>query len=148
VTRNLYGEGVFNGTRATVTNMGFDAVTITTGEGRRVELHRTLIAQDVLDHGYAHTIHKAQGLTVERALLWADPGLYREAGYVGLSRAREVTHVYLAPTFEPADDLDCGVSRYEHNVCGASEAVLQLDRTHRHRLALEQLPRAHISRAV
>lgn len=141
VTRNLHREGVFNGTRASVSGVTRDAVTITTGEGRPVELHRSLLAHDVLDHGYALTIHKAQGLTVDRALLWADPGLYREAGYVGLSRAREATHVYVAPAFEPADDLDCGAPN-RTAPSGARELRLasDLERSHQQHLALDHEP--------
>lgn len=107
VTRNLHREHLFNGTRATVTSVSLDGLILTTATGRPVALDR-LMAGRVLDHGYALTIHKAQGITVERALLWADPGLYREAGYVGLSRAREATHVYVPTAFDPVDDLDCG----------------------------------------
>ncbi|PZS04544.1 MAG: hypothetical protein DLM56_05955 [Pseudonocardiales bacterium] len=142
VTRNLHGEGVFNGTRASVSHLSLDAVTITTGEGRRLELPRSLLGHDVLDHGYAMTIHKAQGLTVDRALLWADPGLYREAGYVGLSRAREATHVYVAPTFEPADDLDCGAPSRSEDRSGARELRLasDLEHSHRQQLALDHEP--------
>lgn len=108
-TRNLHSAHLFNGTRATVTNVGLDGLVLTTPTGGPVALDRHMAGR-VLDHGYALTIHKAQGITVERALLWADPGLYRQAAYVGLSRAREATHVYVPPTFDPVDDLDCGAS--------------------------------------
>jgi conjugative relaxase-like TrwC/TraI family protein len=142
VTRNLHSQAVFNGTRATVTGVGLDAVTITIGEGRRLELPRSLLGHDVLDHGYALTIHKAQGLTVDRALLWADPGLYREAGYVGLSRAREATHVYVPPAFDPIDDLDCGAPRRNEDRSGAEalRLVSDLERSHQQRLALDHSP--------
>jgi hypothetical protein len=42
-----------------------------------------------LDHGYAATIHKAQGVTVDRTHLLASPGLDRHATYVALSRHRQ-----------------------------------------------------------
>jgi hypothetical protein len=42
-----------------------------------------------LDHGYAATIHKAQGMTVDRAHVLATPGLDRHAAYVALSRHRD-----------------------------------------------------------
>ena len=41
-----------------------------------------------LDHGYASTIHKAQGATYDRAFVLATESLTREAGYVAMSRAR------------------------------------------------------------
>jgi hypothetical protein len=41
-----------------------------------------------LSYAYASTVHKAQGATVDRAFLLGSDQLYREAGYVGLSRGR------------------------------------------------------------
>jgi len=37
-----------------------------------------------LDHGCALTVHQAQGLTCQRAMLLSSDALNREAGYVGL----------------------------------------------------------------
>jgi hypothetical protein len=54
-----------------------------------------------LDHGYAMTIHKAQGLAADEALVLATDDLYQEGGYTALSRARLETRVFLA-----ADDFD------------------------------------------
>ena len=48
-----------------------------------------------LDHGYAMTIHKAQGLTADAALVLATDDLYQEAGYTALSRARLETRVFV-----------------------------------------------------
>jgi hypothetical protein len=42
-----------------------------------------------VDHGYAATIHRAQGMTVDRVHVLATPGLDRHAAYVALSRHRE-----------------------------------------------------------
>ena len=44
---------------------------------------------DRIDHGYAATIHKAQGMTVDRAYVLATPGMDACASYVALSRHRE-----------------------------------------------------------
>ena len=48
-----------------------------------------------LDHGYAMTCHKAQGATVDIALLYGTGALTREAGYVALSRGRTANHLYV-----------------------------------------------------
>jgi len=48
-----------------------------------------------LDHGYAMTCHKAQGATVETALLYGAGALTREAGYVALSRGGVANHLYV-----------------------------------------------------
>jgi hypothetical protein len=42
-----------------------------------------------IDHGYAATVHKGQGVTVDRVHVLATPGLDRHAAYVALSRHRE-----------------------------------------------------------
>jgi hypothetical protein len=42
-----------------------------------------------IDHGYAATIHKAQGMTVDRTHVLATPGLDAHSSYVALSRHRD-----------------------------------------------------------
>ncbi len=42
-----------------------------------------------IDHGYAATIHKAQGVTVDRAHVLASPHMDRHAAYVALTRHRD-----------------------------------------------------------
>ena len=97
--RNDRRLGVRNGTTATVTAVHPDAGEITLENGTRLP-HRYL-ADGHLDHGYATTVHKAQGATVDRAFLLGSEGLYREAGYVGLSRARESTQLYIVTPPSP-----------------------------------------------
>ena len=89
--------------------------------GRRTTgrtLTRAHLLAGVLDHGYALTVHQAQGLTVDRVFLLADTGLYREAGYVGLSRARHRSELHLndAPDnlTHTEDDLDRPPEPLEH----------------------------------
>ncbi len=47
-----------------------------------------------LDHGYAATIHKAQGVTVDRAYILVSQYMDGHATYVGLSRHRESADVF------------------------------------------------------
>ena len=42
-----------------------------------------------IDHGYAATVHKTQGVTVDRTYVLATPGLDRHSAYVALSRHRD-----------------------------------------------------------
>jgi hypothetical protein len=42
-----------------------------------------------VDHGYAATIHKSQGVTVDRGHVLATPGMDRHSAYVALSRHRD-----------------------------------------------------------
>jgi ATP-dependent exoDNAse (exonuclease V) alpha subunit len=43
-----------------------------------------------IDHGYAATVHKLQGVTMNRAHVLATPHMDRHAAYVGLTRHRNV----------------------------------------------------------
>jgi Ti-type conjugative transfer relaxase TraA len=54
-----------------------------------------------LDYGYAATVHKAQGSTVDRSYVLATPHYDRHAAYVALSRHRESATVFYA-----AEDFD------------------------------------------
>ena len=47
-----------------------------------------------IDHGYAATVHKSQGVTVDRVHVLATPGMDRHAAYVALSRHRDSVDVH------------------------------------------------------
>ncbi|AVA12955.1 Ti-type conjugative transfer relaxase TraA [Sphingopyxis sp. MG] len=92
--RNERSLEVKNGTLGTIEQVNRQGMTVRTDDGRNV-------AFDVkdyrdLDHGYAATIHKAQGLTVDRAHMLATPGGNSHLAYVGLSRHRERADLYYA----------------------------------------------------
>ncbi len=46
--------------------------------------------------GYAATIHRAQGMTVDRAHVLAGPGMTRQGFYVAMTRGRDANHTYVA----------------------------------------------------
>ncbi|MBA3330671.1 MAG: relaxase domain-containing protein [Actinobacteria bacterium] len=95
--RNDQRLGVRNGNHGTVVELDTarGALTVRTG-GRQLQLPREY-ASEHLDHAYALTVHAAQGATVERAfVLLRDEGALREWAYVGCSRARSETRLYLA----------------------------------------------------
>lgn len=104
--RNDYRIGLLNGTRATVTAMDArrGALTVETTEGRTIEVRHRYLAAGHLTHGYATTVHKAQGATVDVSLLLVDDRSYREAAYTGLSRGRAANRVYVV--YVVSDDLD------------------------------------------
>ena len=65
-----------------------------------------------LDHGYAATVHKAQGMTVDRVHVLATPGLDRHAAYVALSRHRASVDLhYGRDDFADRDQLVGTLSR-------------------------------------
>jgi ATP-dependent exoDNAse (exonuclease V) alpha subunit len=100
--RNDYGSGILNGTVGTITDIRRKegAVTIQTPGGAEIRLSRGYLRRGFLDHAYALTVHKAQGATYDQAFVLGDDRLYREAGYVALSRARQGTHLYAVSSVE------------------------------------------------
>jgi hypothetical protein len=65
-----------------------------------------------VDHGDASTVHKAQGVTVDRAHVLATPIMDRHAAYVGLTRHREsVALHYGADDFADAGKLARALGR-------------------------------------
>src|SRR5262249_9556387 len=50
-----------------------------------------------LQHAYAATTYQAQGSTVDRAYVMADPSMDRQELYVAASRSREETFFYATP---------------------------------------------------
>jgi Ti-type conjugative transfer relaxase TraA len=80
------GLGVKNGTLGTIEQVSARSISVRTGDGRNVSFD--LKDYDRIDHGYAATIHKAQGMTVDRAHVLATPGMDAHASYVALSRHR------------------------------------------------------------
>jgi ATP-dependent exoDNAse (exonuclease V) alpha subunit len=92
--RNNRHLDVRNGTRGTVVSGGEDFVVITTEDGTR-RIDQSYLEAGGLDHGYATTIHKSQGQTLDRAFVLGTASVYREAAYVAMSRARNRTDLYV-----------------------------------------------------
>jgi conjugative relaxase-like TrwC/TraI family protein len=92
--RNDHDLRVTNGTRGVITAANSDSLTLATDRGVR-RLPVEYISDGHLTHGYATTIHKAQGATVDRAFVLATDALTREAGYVAMSRARRGTELFV-----------------------------------------------------
>ncbi len=86
------GMGVKNGTLGTIEHVSTQSMSVRTDDGRSVAFD--LKDYDRIDHGYAATIHKAQGLTVDRTHVLATPGLDAHASYVALSRHRDAMDLH------------------------------------------------------
>jgi hypothetical protein len=83
---------------------------VLTDDGRSVSFD--LKDYDRIDHGYAATIHKAQGMTVDRTHVLATPGLDAHGSYVALSRHRDGTDLhYGRDDFAGQDQLTRTLSR-------------------------------------
>ena len=84
--RNERSLGVKNGSLGTIAQVSQLGMRVMLDDGRSVGFDVKDYAD--IDHGYAATIHKAQGMTVDKVHVLATPGLDRHASYVALSRHR------------------------------------------------------------
>src|SRR3546814_16201239 len=85
--QNERGLGVKNVTLGTVEEVSPQSISARTDDGRDISFD--LKDYDRIDHGYAATIHKAQGMTVDRTHVLATPGMDANGSYVALSRHRD-----------------------------------------------------------
>ncbi|AJA09243.1 conjugal transfer protein TraA [Sphingopyxis fribergensis] len=85
--RNDRDLGVKNGTLGTVQTIDRMRIGVLLDDGRSIAFDLKDYAH--VDHGYAATIHKAQGMTVDRVHVLATPGLDRHSAYVAMSRHRQ-----------------------------------------------------------
>ena len=93
--RNDRRLGVLNGTVGTVEGVRLGGLARRDAPTGRAICRRRYLEDGHLAHGYALTVHKAQGLTVERAFVLATESLTQEAGYVAMSRARSGTELFV-----------------------------------------------------
>lgn len=108
--RNERELGVKNGSLGTIEQVDRARMAVRLDDGRRVAFDLKDYAD--VTHGYAATIHKAQGLTVDRTHVLATPGLDRHGAYVALSRHRDEVHLhYGRDDFADAERLAHTLSR-------------------------------------
>lgn len=95
---NDYRTGMLNGTRGNIAAIDEKRrqihVAAADGTSRRVPFAYAEAGH--LGHGYAMTIHKAQGATCDHALVLVDETMPREAIYTAMSRGRQRNDLYLA----------------------------------------------------
>lgn len=99
--KNDYKLGLRNGQTGIVTGFGNTANTlIVESNAQKIVIDTQLY--NAIDHGYAMTGHKAQGITVDRVLVHLDSSQKflnsRNAYYVDISRARQHVQVYTDDT--------------------------------------------------
>ena len=95
--RNDRGLGVINGSRGVVENVDVSAgeLEVRLDGDRVVTLPTEYLEAGHVAHSYAITGHKAQGMTTDRAFVLGDDSMYREWGYVAMSRGREENRLYV-----------------------------------------------------
>lgn len=85
--QNERGLGLKNGTLGTVVEVSTQSMAVRIDDGRDVAFD--LKDYNKIDHGYAATVHKAQGMTVDRAHVLATPSMDGHGSYIALSRHRD-----------------------------------------------------------
>ncbi|MBB3938897.1 Ti-type conjugative transfer relaxase TraA [Novosphingobium fluoreni] len=102
--KNERSLGVKNGSLGTIRSVSPISMAVMLDDGRAVAFD--LKEYNQIDHGYAATIHKAQGMTVDKVHVLATPGLDRHGAYVALSRHRDQVDLhYGADDFADRDRL-------------------------------------------
>ncbi|MNS58218.1 exonuclease V subunit alpha [compost metagenome] len=120
--RNERSLGVKNGTLGTLVALGRSEMEMRLDDGRNLRFDRKEYAD--LTHGYAATIHKMQGATVDRAYVLASKLMDRHAAYVAMSRHRDATKLrYDREDFATSEELGrrLGARRRERDFLRAPE---------------------------
>jgi Ti-type conjugative transfer relaxase TraA len=95
--RNDRRLDVLNGTRAVIESIDDQhrVIRCRADDHRALRLPFDYAADGHLTHGYATTIHKAQGSTVDRCFVLAGDQLTKESAYTALSRSRDGADLYV-----------------------------------------------------
>jgi hypothetical protein len=113
--KNDRGLGVKNGMLGEIEHVSPTQMTVRLDAGRP-DAERSVVFElkdyAQVDHGYAATIHKSQGVTIDRAHVLATPGMDRHGAYVALSRHRDSVQIhYGRDEFEDLGKLTRVLSR-------------------------------------
>ena len=115
-TRNDYDLGVMNGSLGTLTDINRNELKIRMDGDARHIITVDLTQYDHFDYGYAATVHKSQGVTIDHGHVLATPGLDRHATYVALSRQRETVNMHWAEEdFRTRDNMVAKISNERAN---------------------------------
>jgi len=134
--QNDYRHGLINGQRGTITSSELDGFLVHFDSENQPRLvPGAYFEAGHVDHAYAMTVHKAQGLTCDRAYVLGTDDLYAEAGYTALSRGRHENRLYL--TTQEDTDVDHHGALEDDDPMTTVRAALQ--RSERQELATSQL---------
>jgi conjugative relaxase-like TrwC/TraI family protein len=143
--RNETRLGLTNGETGTV--IGVDErhgrLLFRSDDGHDTPLPAEYLRAGHLTHAYATTIHKAQGLTADTALVLADDSLFQEAAYTALSRGRHTNRLYLVDT-EPERPEERHAPEPDR-LGGLDSLIASLTRSEAKELALDARRSKHIA---
>ena len=109
--------GVKNGMLGTVEHVEAGKIIAQLDGGQERSVSVPMDDYQAIDHGYATTIHKNQGATVDRAYVLASGTMDRHLTYVAMTRHRDGVQLYAAQDeFTNAGRLvEHGTAPYEHD---------------------------------
>jgi Ti-type conjugative transfer relaxase TraA len=108
-TRNDATLGVRNGMLGTVTHISNNKLTVRldgddTGQSRKLTFCPKAFPH--FDHGFAVSIHRAQGCTVDRSFVLSSTTLDRHLIYVAMTRHKDSAQFFTAPDIERKVGID------------------------------------------
>jgi hypothetical protein len=128
ITRvNDHAEGIYNRERWQVTEVNAEQHRVVLSgidQERSVEIGPDYLARTTphgeapaIQHAYAVTTYCAQGTTVDRAYVMADPSMDKQELYVAMSRSREETYLYATPEIQ-AERAEYAPNPHEREAIG------------------------------
>lgn len=145
------GQRVLNGDRFTIDQVRDDGSLVVTSEERRRPM--ILPGSYVADHvqlGYAATVHRAQGVTVDITRAIVGPGTDRRGLYVALTRGKKQNHLYVAE--DTAIDLDSEDAHWhmsgEHHAPDHHEILRSIVSTDDGHVSAHDLHRSELAHAT
>jgi conjugative relaxase-like TrwC/TraI family protein len=135
--RNDYRLGLLNGCHATVDRVDVDRqhIVALTDKNETLVIPFGYAASGHLTHGYATTIHKAQGATVDRCFVLVDETASREHAYTAVSRGRNGNDLFVVAADRRSEERHAAEVQ-PHPVDGLRAAV---QRSSAQRFALDEL---------
>lgn len=101
-SRNDYELNVRNGQLAKIVDIQEELITVQKED--QSSLTFDMGTYNHIDHGYATTIHKSQGTTVDKTFVYASSSLNKHLTYVALTRHKEDVQVYVDTNIIPTKE--------------------------------------------
>ena len=108
-TRNNAALNLRNGMLGTVTKIGTGQLMVELDAGNDDAPRRITFAPETfpaIDHGFAVSIHRAQGATVDRSFILDSRSMDKHLTYVAMTRHREHAALYTAPEIARKSERD------------------------------------------
>jgi conjugative relaxase-like TrwC/TraI family protein len=114
--RNHRGLGVHNGDRGQVKAVNDDRSLTIRINDREVKVPAEYLEAGLVEHGYAATVHKTQGATLDRVHYLGSHDTYQEAALVAGSRHRDDFRLYVVDADLPNPSTETGRPRWRDDL--------------------------------